>query len=606
MTQLLINRRLALAGLVLAGPLAQVSLGGIAFAQGSEDARFTAFLDAAFDQAIALSPETMTSLGMKTDYGKLDDYTDAGADKGLALSETQLAAMKAQFSYDKLGSQSQISWRLFEQSVAVAKEGVRWRDHGYQATVNGSHAGEIPVFLINQHRVDGVGDAEAYISRLKDTKRVMIEVSASIEKSASKGIVAPAFTFPPVEKDARNVLAGAPFTDGEDVAVWADFKAKVGKLTASQADKDRLLAEGRAALTGPFKEGYEHFLATQKKVQAQAKGNNGAWALPDGEAYYAYRLKVSTTTDMTAEQIHQLGLANLKRVQGEMRAIMAKVGFKGSLQDFFKAIKTDAKYQYPNTDAGKQQYLADAKGYIAQVMAKAPEYFMRLPKAPLEVRAVEEWRQETASVAFYNRPTPDGSRPGIYYVNLADMTQVLKPQAEGIAYHEGAPGHHFQIALAQELQGLPKFRRFGGYGAYIEGWGLYSERLGKEMGFYTDPYSDFGRLSLEAWRAVRLVTDTGLHAKKWTREQSIAFFQENSLLSERDIVKEIERYICWPGQATSYMVGQQKILMLRQKAKAALGGKYDIRAFHDAVLKDGALPLDVLEQQVDAYIAGAK
>jgi uncharacterized protein (DUF885 family) len=239
-------------------------------------------------------------------------------------------------------------------------------------------------------------------------------------------------------------------------------------------------------------------------------------------------------------------------------------------------------------------------------MKDAPKYFLRLPKAPLEVRAVEEWRQETASVAFYNRPTPDGSRPGIFYVNLADMTQVLKPQIEGIAYHEGAPGHHFQIALAQELQGLPKFRKFGGYGAYIEGWGLYSERLGKEMGYYVDPISDFGRLSLEAWRAVRLITDSGMHAMKWSREKAIDFFRENSMLSERDIVKEIERYLCNPGQATSYMVGQQKILMLRDKAKAALGPKFDIRGFHDAVLKDGALPLDVLEQQVDAYVAGAK
>ncbi|MBI1406684.1 MAG: DUF885 family protein [Caulobacter sp.] len=546
----------------------------------------------------------MTSLGLKTDYGKLDDYTDAASERELALAEKQLAAMKAGFDLDKLGPQSRISWRLFEQSVEREREGMRWRDHRYLATTNGSPAGEIPVFLINEHAVEGIGDAEAYISRLKETRRVMGEVSARLKAAADKGIVAPAFTFDPVEADARKVLTGAPFTDGPDSAVWADFKEKVAGITAPQGDKDRLLAEGKAALLGPFKSGYETFLATQAQIRPLAKGNNGAWSLPDGEAYYAFRLKGSTTTDMTAEEIHQLGLSNLARVQAEMKVIMGKVGFTGSLQDFFKAIKTDPAHQYPNTDAGKAQYLADARGYIAQVMAKAPQYFLRLPKAPLEVRAVEAWRQETASVAFYNRPTPDGSRPGIFYVNLADMTQVLKPQIEGIAYHEAAPGHHFQIALAQELKGIPKFRRFGGYGAYIEGWGLYSERLGKEMGFYQDPYSDFGRLSLEAWRAVRLITDSGMHAKKWTREQAIDFFRENSLLSERDIVKEIERYLCNPGQATSYMVGQQKILMLRDKAKAALGAKFDIRAYHDAVLKDGALPLDVLEQQVDVYIAG--
>ena len=606
MSQLLVSRRLALAGLVLAAPLSQISLGGAAFAQDSVDAKFTAFLDACFDESVALSPEFMTSLGLKTDYGKLDDYTDAGADKGLALSEDQLKRMKAGFAFDKLNGQSQISWRLFEQSMEQAREGVRWRHYFYQATTNGSPAGDIPIFLINNHRVDGIGDAEAYISRIKDAKRVMTEVSASIRTSAAKGIVPPAFTFGPVEKDALNVLEGQPFSGTEDSAVWADFKEKVGKLSVPQGDKDRLLAEGKAALTGPFREGYDIFLKTQKDVQPLAKGNNGAWALPDGQAYYAFRLKTSTTTDMSAQEIHELGLKNLERIQGEMRAIMARVGFKGSLQDFFKTIKTDPKYQYPNTPDGKARYLADAKGYIAQVMKDAPKYFHRLPRAPLEVRAVEEWRQETASVAFYNRPTPDGSRPGIFYVNLADMTQVLKPQIEGIAYHEGAPGHHFQIALAQELQGLPKFRKFGFYGAYTEGWGLYSERLGKEMGYYVDPISDFGRLSLEAWRAVRLITDSGMHAMKWSREKAIEFFRENSMLSERDIVKEIERYLCNPGQATSYMVGQQKILMLREKAKAALGAKFDIRGFHDAVLKDGALPLDVLEQQVDAYVAGAK
>jgi uncharacterized protein (DUF885 family) len=209
-------------------------------------------------------------------------------------------------------------------------------------------------------------------------------------------------------------------------------------------------------------------------------------------------------------------------------------------------------------------------------------------------------------VAFYNQPTPDGSRPGIYYVNLADMNQVLKPQIEGISYHEGAPGHHFQIARAIELQGIPKFRRFGNYGAYAEGWGLYAERLGREMGFYQDPYSEFGHLSLELWRAVRLVTDSGLHHKRWTREQAIKYFQDNSLLSERDIVKEVERYINWPGQATSYKVGQIKIMELRQKAEAALGTRFDIRDFHEVVLGNGALPLDMLEQQVDAYIASKR
>jgi uncharacterized protein (DUF885 family) len=364
--------------------------------------------------------------------------------------------------------------------------------------------------------------------------------------------------------------------------------------------------DASAALSGPFRRAVGDMLATLDSIQPRATGNSGAWSLPNGGEYYASRLRAQTTTDLSADRIHQIGLDEVARIHREMEAIKGQVGFKGTLQQFFQHIKTGQQFKYPNTDAGRQQYLKDANAFIAQVTEVAPKWFRRLPKAPLEVRAVETWRQETASVAFYNRPSPDGSRPGIYYVNLADMNQVLKPQIEGISYHEGAPGHHFQIALQQELDGVPKFRRFGGYGAYSEGWGLYAERLGREMGFYKDPYSLFGHLSLELWRAVRLVTDTGLHSKRWTREQAIKYFQDNSLLSERDIVKEVERYINNPGQATSYKIGQLKIVELRERAKTALGDRFDIRDFHAAILENGPLPLDILEQQVEAYIAAKK
>ena len=287
-----------------------------------------------------------------------------------------------------------------------------------------------------------------------------------------------------------------------------------------------------------------------------------------------------------------------------MERIKAQVGFTGSLQDFFRHINTGDEFKYPNTAEGREQYLADARAFVAQVMEVAPQWFRRLPQAALEVRAVEPFRQETAAVAFYNRPAPDGSRPGIYYVNLADMTQVLRPQTEAISYHEGAPGHHFQIALAQELPDVPRFRRFGGYGVYSEGWGLYAEGLGREMGFYQDPISEFGMYSTQLWRAIRLVVDTGLHHHRWSREQAIRYFADNGLLSERDAIKEVERYINNPGQATSYMIGQLKILELRDRARAALGDRFDIRDFHAVVLENGAVPLDVLEELVDAWIAG--
>ncbi|MFZ5668258.1 MAG: DUF885 domain-containing protein [Pseudomonadota bacterium] len=593
------KRRTFVGALALALPGARLALA----AGTGRDAEFGAFLDAAFDEATALSPETQTSLGLKTNCDRLDDYTDDRFQRSLQLAERQLARMRARFPIDGLGPAAQLSHRLFEQQVARQREAFRWRLHGYLASVNGSPAGQIPIFLINQHRVDTVEDAVAYIARLKEVKRVMAEVSASLRTRAAAGIRAPAFTFAPVEADTRKVITGAPFAGPGDCALWTDFRKKVGALTLPDSVRAGLLSDAAAALTGPFREGYEQFLATQAEIAAGATRNYGAWALPDGAAYYAHRLRVSTTTDLTADQIHRTGLGELARIQGEMRQIMDKVGFTGSLQDFFAELKTDPKHQYPNTPEGKAAYLKDATGFVDQVMAAAPDWFLRLPRAKLEVRAVESWREATAGIAFYNRPAPDGSRPGIYYVNLSDMTQVLKPQIEGISYHEGAPGHHFQIALAMEIESLPKFRRFGGYGAYAEGWGLYAERLGKEMGFYQDPYSDFGRLSTEAWRAVRLVVDTGLHDKRWTREQAMDFFRRNTLLSERDIGKEVDRYLCNPGQATSYMIGQLKIFALRDKARAALGDRFDIRAFHDAVLRDGSLPLDVLERQVDAWLA---
>lgn len=572
----------------------------------AEDQRLTTFLDAAFEAQVARSPQGLTSLGRKDRYNELNNYTDAYAEEGLALEQKQLAEMKAQFDPAKLSPAGRLSYRLFESEIQQDAENFRWRRHAFIASTNGSPAGSLPVFLINNHKISSVADAEAYIARLNAVERVMSEITANMRAQTAAGIVPSTFNFAPVRRDAEKVLAGAPFSRGADTPVYADFKAKVGKLDIAQAEKDRLLASASAAMTGPMQRGYRNFLATWAETERQAKGNRGAWGLPDGAAFYANRLKNSTTTSMTAEQIHQLGLNQVAAIHARMETIKNQVGFKGTLRQFFDELRTNPKYRYPDTDAGRAAYIKDAEGFVAQVMAKSPEWFRRLPKAPLEVRAVEKWREGTAAIAFYNSPSEDGSRPGIYYSNLANMADVSKPQLEARSYHEGAPGHHFQIALAQELPNVPKFRRFGGYGAYAEGWGLYAEGLGKEMGFYQDPISEFGMLSTQVWRAVRLVVDTGIHDKRWTREQAIDYFLANAPLSKADATREVERYFNWPGQATSYMVGQLKILELRERAKSELGDRFDIRDFHAAVLENGSLPLDVLEEQVNAYIAAKK
>jgi len=569
----------------------------------AEDARLLAFVDRAFDERVARSPETLTALGLRERYNELGSYTDANRQEELALAERQLADLKAQFDPARLSPSGQLTYRLFEDAVERERRSFGWRWHGYGFSTQGSPLGGTATFLINQHRVASVEDAEAYVARLRQVERLMSERAANLRRQAEMGVVPPRFAFAPVREDGRRIITGAPFGGEGESSIYADFRKKVEALDAPAETKQRLLSEAREVLTGPFLRGYETYLAVIDAIEPRAPVQTGAWNLPNGAEYYAHQLRQMTTTDLSPEQIHQIGLSEVARIHGEMEKIKARVGFTGTLQDFFQHIKTDPRFQYPNTEAGKQQYLADSRALIAQMMEAAPRYFRRLPRAPLEVRAVEPFRERTAGVAFYNQPSADGSRPGIYYINLSDMRQVLKPQIEAIAYHEGAPGHHFQIALAQELEGVPKFRRFGGYGAYVEGWGLYSERLGKELGFYRDPYAEFGMHSLELWRAARLVVDTGIHHKRWTREQAIQYFQQNTLLSERDIVKEIERYIGWPGQATSYKIGQLKIFELRDRARQALGERFDIKDFHAVVLENGAVPLDVLEQLVDRYIA---
>ncbi|GAA4215899.1 DUF885 domain-containing protein [Sphingomonas endophytica] len=591
--------------LALAAPAA-IAAQAPATSTAAEDARLTAFLDRAFDARVALSPEAQTSLGLKTNYDKLDDNTDAAAIRERDLSERQLREMRASFSPARLGSAGKLSYRLFEDQVERARDSFRFRKWRYPVSTNGSPMGEVPAFLINNHRVDTVADADAYVARIRDSERVMRETAALMREQAKMGIVPLKMTYAPVRADARKVLTGAPFTAGADSALMADFRKKVTALKASDADKQRLLAAAAAAMTGPMKRGYELMFTTLDALESQSTGNWGAWKLPQGAAYYAVRLRDSTTTNLTADQIHDLGLRQVAAIRKEMEAVKTRVGFNGTLEQFFEVVRTDPRFKYPNTEAGREAYLGDARSFVAQMMTAAPQWFERLPKAKLEVRAVEKWREGTASTAFYNRPAPDGSRPGIFYVNLVDMNQTQKIQLDAIAAHEAAPGHHFQIARAMELEGLPKFRAFGGYGAYVEGWGLYSERLAKEMGAYKDPYAEFGMLSNQVWRAIRLVVDTGVHSKRWTREQAVAYFRANSSVSDTDIAREVDRYFNWPGQATSYMVGQLKIAELRAKAERELGPKFDIRSFHEAVLGQGALPLDVLEEQVDAYIAAKK
>jgi uncharacterized protein (DUF885 family) len=567
----------------------------------TESEKANALFEDVFMESVMSSPMSQTYLGIKQDYDKLDDYTEVASAAELERAKANLGKLQT-IDVTALDEQTTLSWNLMNDQLTQEIEAYRWRYHNYPVNqMFGMHSG-LPSFMINQHLIRSEQDAQAYISRLREFKRVLGELEANLYKRAELGILAPKFVYPYVLSDISNVVTGAPFTEGQDSTLLADFTSKLASLELDNDTKTGLLEQATQALLESVGPGFANLSSTVQAIEAQADTRDGAWKLPDGPEFYNFALARTTTTTMDAETIHNIGLAEVKRIHEEMRTIMQEVGFNGDLQEFFEFTRTDPQFYYPETSEGKQRYLDEATALIDDMKSRLDSLFLVKPKADLVVKSVEAFREKSAGKAFYQRPAPDGSRPGTYYANLYTMSAMPNYQMEALAYHEGIPGHHMQIAIAQELQGIPKFRKFGGYTAYTEGWGLYAELLPKEIGLYENPYSDFGRLAMELWRACRLVTDTGLHAQRWTREQAIDYLLKNTPNAESDIVKAIERYIVMPSQATAYKVGMLKILELREKAKSSLGEAFDIREYHDVVLKQGAVPLATLESIVDRWI----
>ncbi|WP_192022360.1 DUF885 domain-containing protein [Shewanella sp. WPAGA9] len=559
-----------------------------------------------FMENVMSSPISQTYMRIKKDYDKWGDFSEKAQDEDLARAKKHLAQLDS-IDVSKLDEQTALSYKLMKQGLEQDIADDKWRHHTYPVNqMYGSHT-FIATFLINQHQVASVSDAEAYISRLNGVKLASEQLVEGLKLRAGKGIIAPKFVFPYVISDSQNIITGAPFSDTEDKStLWADINKKVAALDAPQAKKDELLADAKQALLTSVQPAYTNLIAYLNELEKKADTRDGVWKLPEGDDFFNMRLSRVTTTDMTSETIHKLGLAEVARIHDEMRAIMKKVKFDGDLQEFMAFMRDDAQFYYPDTAEGKTRYMTEAKELIDNMESRLDEVFNIKPKAKLIVKQVEAFREKSAGKAFYDAPAPDGSRPGTYYANLYDMKAMPTYQMEALAYHEGIPGHHMQIAIAQELEGIPKFRKYGGYTAYIEGWGLYTEYFPKEMGLYADPYSDFGRLAMELWRACRLVVDTGIHSKKWTREQGIQYYVDNTPNAESDAIKMVERHIVMPGQATAYKVGMIKILELREDAKKQLGDKFDIRQFHTLILENGPVPLDVLEAKVTDWVNASK
>lgn len=578
-------------------------------AQQSETERLNIWFDEKFEEQLAFSPIAQTFLGRKTAYDQIDDFSVEAEDRQLEWMRNATAEMKRDFDYEKLTQEAKISWDMWVFNLERAEAGVPFRQNDYVLHQFNGQQSFFPTFLINQHRVENEADMLAFIERLKGSARALDQLLVRAQTNAKAGTRPPRFAYEGVLEQSRKITSGAPFDDGKASALWEATESKLAGLvkagTITQSRSDELKEQASLALTGTLKPAYERIIAWFEADMPNTKAVPfGVSELPNGEAFYNYRLANQTTTDLTADEIHNIGLSEVARIHGEMETIKAKVGFEGDLQSFFTFLREDDQFYFSDDDKGAQDYIDAAEKHLAAIKTQLPKFFGRLPKADLEVKRVEPFREQDGAAQHYRPGTPDGSRPGTYYAHLSDMRAMPIHTLEVIAYHEGLPGHHMQISIANELTDIPKFRSQGTYiPAFGEGWGLYSEALAKEMGAYEDPYSDFGRLTSEMWRAIRLVVDTGMHAKGWSEEKAVEYFLVNSPIPETAVRSEVRRYLVMPGQATSYKIGMMKIQELRAKAEKALGDDFDIRGFHDTVLGGGSVPLNILEKTVDHWIA---
>jgi uncharacterized protein (DUF885 family) len=574
----------------------------------SEDARLTAFLDQEFDAQLKTRPQLATRLGLKEGEDKLVDISDAADLRQLQAMRDSVARMKAQFDRNKLSAAGQTNYDIYETELQRAELRYKYRKYQppFYSFLYSIHS-SLPNFLINTHQVKDAGDMKAYNARIRAIPAVLDSAIAQSKDSDAAGIRAPKFEIERVIGGSKTIISGAPFDNGADSPLWADAKKKVGKLVAdgkaTKAEADSLLADTRASLLA-MKPGYDRVIAwANSELPTAPSGRVGAISLPGGTEWYAAALKLNTTLDLTADQIHQIGIAQVKEIEAEQDALAKQAGFAD--RNAFYADRAKKFPPQPWTDALRKQYLDAANAAIAHNRELLPMRFNNLPKYKVEVVREPSFSEVAGGAAHAAGPSPDGSRPGRVYVHLLGETE--DPAAiSDLMCHEGIPGHVMAGDIQIRQTNTPKFRKVGGYVAFNEGWALYSEELCKEMGAYPDAASDFQRLDAELFRAARLVVDTGIHSLGWTEDQAVDYLKQTARMSEDHARSEVRRYITLPGQATGYKIGQLEIFKLRDKAEKALGPKFDIKAFDDLIISDGSQPLPVLESRVDEWIASRK
>lgn len=553
------------------------------------------------------TPELLTGLGMidntPLDFhsGKLSDYTKAQDEKNKARLK-KARAMMDRFDPERLKGQEKLSWEISTWFLDDLITQAEFDYSGYRVNQISGPTVDLPQFLTDAHVIKNERSVKRYISRIHEFGRVLKETKARVEDDRAHGVTPPDFIIAKAIGVMKNFIEGG----AERNALVTTLPAKLDKIKGLSAEKKTAyVAEATKAVNDEVIPGYEAMIALFEDMAKTATHDAGIWRVPDGDKIYAAALHSSTTTDMTAEEIHEVGLSEVARIEGEMDAILISQGLaEGTVSERVKALMTDPARQFPNTDEGRKAMLAYLVELNDEVMAKAGGYFITIPKQPLEIVRVPEYSQDSSPGGYYNPPALDGSRPGRFYINQKNTADNPKWTLPTLLYHEAAPGHHFQLSASQLIKGVPLLRQVSPFNAYSEGWALYAERVAKtDMNMYaTDPLGDLGRLQAEMFRAVRLVVDTGMHAKRWSREEAIAYMLSKTGNTEDEVTREIERYVVWPGQATAYKTGQLAILKMRAKAEAELGEKFSLKDFHELVLMNGAMPLGILENTVDGWI----
>lgn len=568
--------------------------------------RFAWFLDrVAIEQGLD-DPELLTNLRLLEPWGirwhnaRLTDVSIAAGQRRLDRDRAQLAMLE---SYER-ASLSPIERHAFDVlhwSLTDELEGEAFRFHDQPVNPVFGVQSELPTFMLTQHVITDARGARDYITRLKLFETKFDQLIEVMKLQQDRQILPQKFA---AEKVLAQMKAFIAVPASEHVLVTS-FKEKIEKVKDMPDDeRGRLIALAIVAVETSVYPAYGRLIAWFEQLLPRLSGNDGAWAWPQGEAFYAWAVKHHTTSDLTPDQVHEIGLKEVARIEGEMDAILKAQGYAdGSVGSRMTRLGAEPRFNYADTDAARVQIIADYQAHIDEVQAALGPYFNLQPQAKLVVQRVPEFKEKTAPGAYYDSGALDGSRPGVFWINLRNVSEIQKFGMRTLAYHEAIPGHHLQIAIAQELHGVPLVQKLADFTAYAEGWALYSEHLAQEMGLENDPFDDLGRLQAEIYRAVRLVVDTGMHHKRWSREKAIAYMVEHTGSPESDVVSEIERYLVWPGQALAYKIGMNEILRLREQAKSKLGERFDLREFHDLVLGAGAMPLGVLDARVQAWIA---